>query len=531
MLNFQQPKSTRRWGTNHAGRLRGGKLVPLSAMAVEQSESGTVTQTVTLALDPISGSMITQIGVELVSVYVPNLAIHALDNPELDLADAPDLYRSKLLDGQIMSGLELEGELTKRMNLKPKSINGQKKLRKSARLAYIAAWNYLARKKHREAEQKDKTEVGVLPALYSSTALDLLNGVLDPDDRINGQVNLDIPQVNLPVSGIGFGGVNAGPGLVNSQQTGKKTVNAHSRLIPYGEAGSANLLVQTDPEGGQYPWIHALFDGTSQSLSLDDLWRAERSDEITRALDDLMRRDPKYGEELALRMAYGVSMNMSAQPQVIYHSEQAFSKPVVQRATDGPSMDEEVRSHMAYRQSFSAVIPSTEFGGVVITMVAVKPDETLGQQPDPVFSEPLQRIDYIPEELTFDPRKVYVRDLDADCAQADENTVVMYTGLNQLMRNYSVHGLDRHVDPTTVANKNALWQIELPLSVSPGTVAYPDFVDHYPFVLNGPSVEPINYHIAAFASFNTPRQFGPTPIENIDILEEDVFQPIEEEQV
>ena len=529
MFDFQTPRNTFTRGTNHAGKFRGGKLVPLTAVPFEQSESGTVSQTVTLALDPIAGNMITQIGVDLVCVYVPNLAIHALDHPGMELADAADLYRARLLDGEIMSGMEVEGEISRRMNIKPRSVGGQKMVRRSVRLAYQCAWNYLARMVHRDARQYDEVGYGLLPALYSSTSLDLLRGVLDPDDRINGQVNLEFTNVELPVKGVGTsgwygtpasfretGGVDRGAEQLGTMQTGD------------GQGGR-QIRVEEDPDNPGYPYIRALLDGAAQGISLDDLWRAERADQITRVLDDAMRDDPIYGQELAKRMAYGVRMNMGAQPRIVYRAEETFGQPVVQRATDGPSMDGEVRSHMTYRKSFSAVIPATEFGGVLITMVAVKPDETLGQQPDPVFGEPLKRIDYIPEEMTLDPRKVYVRDLDADCDQADEDTVVMYTGLNQLRRNYSVHGLDRRVNPNTVANKNAMWQIELPLSVTPDDVAYPENVDHYPFVDNAATAEPVNYHIQAIATINTPRQVGPTPVENIDVLTNEEFNPVEEE--
>jgi hypothetical protein len=162
------------------------------AEAFRESESGILSQTVSYELDPIAGRMITPITAELISVYVPVQACDALKNPLEAYAGNTEVVRDKMLSGTPLFDLEAESEISKRLGINPVSVGGVKKVNEIARLAHNAAVNYLRQRKYVKAVQLLADNMAVTPALISQTVLERLNGVLDPEDRVNGSVNLDL---------------------------------------------------------------------------------------------------------------------------------------------------------------------------------------------------------------------------------------------------------------------------------------------------------------------------------------------------
>ena len=73
-------------------------------------------------------------------------------------------------------------------------------------VSHNAAVNFLRQRKYVKATTLLAGNTLSTPALIGQTMLDRLNGVLDPDDRINGKVQLEIPDMILPVQGIGLTG-------------------------------------------------------------------------------------------------------------------------------------------------------------------------------------------------------------------------------------------------------------------------------------------------------------------------------------
>ena len=154
---------------------------------------------------------------------------------------------------------------------------------------------------------------------------------------------------------------------------------------------------------------------------------------------------------------------------------------------------------------FTVPVPKTELGGIVITFATLKPDETISSQPHPILSEPWGAINYAADQFKIDPVPVTIRELDADCAQSDEGTVAFYTGNNELKRNYVNYGFTRNLDLDDVANKTALWQYEIPASVTPEGVLYPESLEHYPFA--DQQAEVCTYVINSSCTISTPIEY------------------------
>jgi hypothetical protein len=522
---YMKPRATRREARTLTGRFRGGKLAPIMATPFRESESGVVSQQVHYKLDPIPGRMITPITAEVIAVYVPLQAIDALKNPSDAYPGNAEVLRQKLLAGTAVFGTEAEGEISKRCGVEPRSVSGTKVVNEAVRIGHNVAVNYLRQRKYVNATLLDATNTDVTEALIDKSALDRLNGVLDPEDRVNGAVNLQIP--DMPVKGIGGDSVGSTP---TSQSNQKMSDGTQETYTGWNVEGSGNSLatgeimlsVEEDPNNAGYPYIRAVMPTAGPDVSLSDFYTAEKMDGLTRAMRKLVDENPQHGEELVTRWAHGLSIDIGKQPFELYRKQVIFGM-AMKNAMDFANIDE-VRSNLTAVIDFTVPVPPTEFGGIVYTFACVKPDEVMDHQPHPILSEEWGATNYVADEMaTIDPEAVTVRDLYADCATPDEGNVMMYVGKNHLKKTYVNYGLNRHLDPLTVEDETSVWQIQVPLSVTPENILYPTSLDHSPFA--DTLAEVCTYTVQNMARINTPIIFGSTPVEELAQIEtDDIFQ-------
>lgn len=521
LSKYQSPRGKRREAITKTGRFRGGKLAPAMCVAVKGSEGGMISQTVTMELDPIAGRMITPITGEMISVFVPVQAIDEIKAPTAAYAGMTEVVREKLLSGNPLFNLETEGEITQRLGIEPRSIGGVKKVNEAVRLAHNVAVNHLRQRRYDKATLLVHTNAAVTPAILSETVLDRLNGVLDPDDRINGQVALDVnvnlPAMDIPVQGIGYkaSGTNAPNGSTAMRDTTGAVTYANS--VDTNLASMAVRVTGTTAAAAT-PSVFAKLNSTALpaqtgNVSLTDFYNAETMDRITREMDKIIKDNPEYGEEMVLRWAHGLSVDTGKTPFILAEQRAFFQRNIV-GAMDSAGVNGEVmRSDFIMQMQFTVPVPKTELGGVIITFLVLKPDETLATQPHPILSDVWAADNFVADELALDPVAVTGRDLDSGIAQALESTVMLYTGHNALKQAYMHYGFTRNTNLTTVAAKTAIWQLQVPLSVTPSSVLYPDTLSHYPFA--DQNAEVCTYTIASMATIETPMIFGPTPVENI----------------
>lgn len=525
---YMQPRGQRREARTYAGKFRGGKLVPVNAVGFRESESGALTQSVHFELEPVAGKIITPVIAEVIAIFVPAQAIEALKNPNDPYTGSAEVMREKLLSGAPLFDVEPENEITQRCGVVPRSIAGVKMVSEAVRLAHNAAINYLRTRKYVNATKLDANSTAITPALIGQTVLDRLNAVLDPEDRVNGKVNFSIPNVKLPIDGLGMFNVGGNGPYVPGTNIKESDGSVHHSSEGYAGT-NADVFIKTaagvDPNNPtwEFPQVFAEGELTTSEMSIQDFYIAEFKDRLTREMREMVDKNPEFGEELATRYAHGLSADVGKQPFVVYRREVQFGKHL-QTATDGASLGTE-QTNMETGINFTAPIPATEFGGIVITFASVKPDETLASQPHPVLSDVWAARNYVADEIALDPVPVTIRDLNADCAAGDEGTVVCYNGNNHLLKSYINYGFTRDTDVTTVENKTAIWQLEVPMSVTPESVLYPEDLDHYPFLLNAPTDDACTYTVNTMARINTPVIFGPTPVEELAQIEtDDIFE-------
>lgn len=507
------------------GKTRAGKLAPIMAVPFLGREGGLLSQRVSLELDPVAGRMLSQIYAEVIAVYVPIQACDLLANGETDEnAGITEILRRKIIAKEVLFPLESENELTKRLAIVPRSVSGQKKVSAVARLAHNAAVNYLRKDRYIYATEVAASNTSVTPSIISETVLDRFGGALDPDEHINGMVNLNLNASTAPVRGITQGS-NVTDG---NQRNMRATSPASSVLINVDRGTSENpswqpLLAFARKDGNPvgteldiYADLEAIEAG---GMSLTDLYNAQRADQLVRQMRQIANANPQDGEDAVLRWVFGLSADGARHPFQLYRHRMPFA-PSLQVAQDGTGMQDEVMiTHAANVFQFSIPVPRTELGGIVITFLSVTPDEVIAQQPHPIFSDSWTASNHASALMRLDPEPVQFRDLFADIATAAEETETkFYIGANALKRTYVNAGFNRQVDPSTVENKTQMWQYAIPAGVTPENILYPEELDQYPFL--DQLAEICTYDVQTTAVIKTPMFFGPTPVEKLAIVED-----------
>lgn len=527
MKDYRNPNSSRSEYQHQANKMRGGKLMPIMAVPFRPNEKGVVNQTINVELEPIAGRLITDIYARVTAVFVPALAIDALVNSAAEYPGNAEIFRQKLLNGDMVFPLEGEGTLTQRMGINPVRIAGTETVNSIARYAHNAAVNFLRQRLYVDAATIPATNTAVTPALLSSTVLDRFNAVLTPEDRINGSVEL---QGTIPIKGIGFRASTKGTGTqtfgtsestgVNRSMTG--SVIKDSAATGLG-AGQAHLMIEEDPNNPDFPLIVADLGLTNdQRLSLADFYSAEKMDKLTRAMRQHIDRNPQYGVEQIVRMVHGLSIETGKVPYVVFQRTVELASGI-KSAMDGASLDV-MQTNTDGVIDFAVPIDGSEFGGIMITFLEVKPEEVIDEQPHPVLTEPWEVDNLAAQELAIHPVSVTMRQMDSNVELADEDTVAFWVGPQHFRRRYENYGFNRGVNTSTIEHKSAMWRYGLPLSVSPESVLYPDDLDHYPFTLNAPTDDAVSYSIMSAAEIASPTILGPSPVEDLPILDtENVF--------
>lgn len=505
-MSYQMPTGTRRERRQVVGRFRGGKLNPVMSVPIEPNEGGILSQSVFMELDPVAGRMVTPPSVQLISVFVPMQALDAIKDPTGLYSGLTDVVRQKMVSGNPVHPLEAETEISKRCEVVPISIGGQKRVSEVTRLAHNCAVNHLRLRKYHLAPRVLHTNATVTPALIGDTVLDLMNGVLDPEDRINGAVQLSLPTMMLPVVRADGTAPMQGNLTHNSWNTvaGAQPASGDLAFNQNGTAGAVYLARNT----------FARLNGTTAgNVSLDDFFNAQKADRLAREMSTILKENPEYGAEAILYWAHGLSVENGITPWVISEQTQLLGVNLVGAMDTNGVQQEIMRSDMATTMRFTVPIPRTELGGQIVTFAVLKPDETLSGQPHPILSAPWGGRNFVSAEMALDPVPVRVRDMDTNATSVNENNVLFYTGFNELRRNYSHYGLSLNLNPTTVENKTAFWQFKIPLSVTPESILYPADISHFPFA--NQAAEVVTYTITSTAIIRTPTIFGPSPVETL----------------
>jgi len=276
---------------------------------------------------------------------------------------------------------------------------------------------------------------------------------------------------------------------------------------------NASIAVIPDPDNPTYPLITTDLGGASE-ITLRDMQKSKMLDQLIRQFAGMIKSDPLHGEEAVARAIYGLSVDYDDDCQVMYRMVHELV-PAHSRPTDGASMND-VQASFALNSRFATLVPKSELGGQLVTLVSVKPMETLTEQPDPHQTETWALVNRVHDELELDEQLVTRADLESDVATIDEDSPAFWVGHNRLKHGYNSSG--PNVQQTNlVEQKSSMWLYQVPTSVTPENVSYPASITMYPFAnWSGSHAE---YTIEQRAMISTPLNKGPNPVEKIALFQ------------
>ena len=502
----------RNWSNAHFGGMQAAKLHPLSMCKFNPDEGGTVQTQLNVKLAPVSGHMRSKAYVEVVQIFAPLQAIEKLDSDDAD-AGVTEMTRRRLLEGTTIGGLGGENQISKACNIHPKKVGGAAKVDRSVFLAYNAAVNHLRLTKHHEADLLDDSAAVIVPAVLSATVLDRFDGVLDPEKLVDGAISLT---GSVPVKGIGVQpSRNATDSNITMKETGWETSADHVTYPSARNTGVDNqVFVRSDPVTGE-PEVMADLTGTTD-LTLRDMVESYKLDGLIRDFAQMIQDDPVHGEEKVARALYGLSVDYDATCQVMYRKVHELTA-MHRVPMDGPSAND-VNAHFELDTTISTLVPRSELGGQLVTLVSVKPLEMMAGQPDPHQTKAFELVNRIHDETQLDEVLVTRKDVESDVANSDADTPVFWTGHNRLLFDYRTQGPNAQQVANTEV-KSSMWIYEIPSSVTPENVSYPGTIDMYPFYnWDGAHAE---YTIMQNAVISTTLAKGPTPVERIQLFHDD----------
>jgi hypothetical protein len=507
---FNGQRRLRPWTNTHFGGLEAAKAHPLAICRFRPDEGGTVSTALDVGLAPVAGYMRSKAYVHVSQIFVPYQAIEKMELDTQEDAGVTEMTRRRLMAGEGI-GLEDEGVITKAANIHPKSIGGAKRVTKTARLAYLCAVNHLRKVAYYNATMVAKTETAILPAILTANILDRFNGVLDPERLIDGAINLT---GELPVKGISKRTQNFGAAHQGYGSGGENTDYASSS--PMSNASQDYIFeVEEDPANPGYPNIRVDMDGASE-VTLRDMMESQKLDDLIREFAGMIKKDPINGEEVVARSLYGISVDFDHNCHSLYDQIHELTAQHVQ-PTDGPSVND-VSGHFKLKTRIGTVVPRSELGGQLVTLVMVKPLETLSKQPDPAQTEAWQLVNRVHDETELDEQLLKRSDLESDLAAQDEDQDAFWVGHNSIKHNYATQGPNAQ-QTAAVEMQSSMWVYEIPTSVTPSNVNYPETIDMYPFFnWNGAHAE---YTISQVAAISTSLAKGPNPVERIQLFADD----------
>lgn len=520
--HFDGRRRLRTWSNTHFGGMDAAKAHPVGMCGFLPNEGGTVHTKLNLQLAPVSGYMRSTAYAHVVQIFVPYQAIEKQINDWQEDAGVTEMTRRRLMAGEGF-GLTDEGEISRAAKVNPRSIGGQKRVSRMIPAAYQASVNHLRRSAYHAAETIKWAEDGswnIQPAVLTANVLERFNGVLDPERHVDGAINLT---GELPLRGIGRGVpsprmvdnvASVEPQKSNDGNNGPE--DAQSVQYPHGTdlgANGGDIAMRLSEDG--VPQLFVDLAGTSE-ITLRDMVVSKKLDALVRRFAKLIDDDPINGPERVERALYGLSVDYDANCQVLYDEVYPL-KARHYRPTDGASVNE-VSAHFQLEDDFATIVPRSELGGILVTLVMVKPMEVLSQQPDPILTEPWGLVNVVHDETELDEVLLTRSDLESDLQANEEDTPVFWVGHNALKHDYVTQG-PNEAQMYAQETKASMWLYKVPTSVTPANISYPENIDMYPFHhWNGAHAE---YTISQQALISTTLAKGPNPVERLQVFADD----------
>lgn len=342
--------------------------------------------------------------------------------------------------------------------------------------AYNATWNWLAKNRSPDIEQRDRLSKTLAPAFWMGGRFDHI--VPDFDQAvIDGEVPLNFTAQRVPIRGLGV--VESGAAYNNVQAyeyrdptdplVGSKTTYPKGLIIrqePVSE-GTGVMGVKLNP-GTLLPEIFAELSEAGVTISLSNIALAKKTQAFARIRQQYSELDEEWIIDM-LMSGLHIPDQMWKQPMLLATSHTRVMQNK-RYSTDADALDKSAVSGVA-SASLRLRVPQLHTGGVIIVVAECVPEQLFERQSDPLLS--LRQSDkpttVLPDYLRdyLDPEKVVAVtngfvDTDHDVPEG----LFGYAPLNHEWRTFGPRVGGKFYRPDIDApedeDRNRLWAVETP---------------------------------------------------------------------
>lgn len=297
----------------------------------------------------------------------------------------------------------------------------------SVKTAYNLIVNHRRKARSAKLPMRDLTDGTLAEAFWKHTNM---NHIVPDFDQamIDGEVQLNFAQTQLPVSGIGVSAAHSFE-TKYARETGKTVGTEASWSSPNDMADEHDFVwVKRDPDNPLHPAIFAEMQAEGVTLSLSNIELAKKTAAFAKLRSQFSGLDDDHIIDLLMQ---GVRVPEAQLTQPILLDRKSTIVGYNRRyATDGANLSESVTSGETF-VDLSMVTPPMNTGGIVLITCEVVPEQLFERQKDYFLyaSSPEDLPNFTRDYL--DPEKVAVVQNDhVDVAHTDPSGTFGYAPLN-----------------------------------------------------------------------------------------------------
>lgn len=255
--------------------------------------------------------------------------------------------------------------------------------------AYNQIWNHVAINRSKDLTKRAASNGQLAPAFWGENNMSEIVPDFD-DGLIAGETPLTVVEGRLQVSGIGFNNANGPTGVTSARETGGTSTSYASGYLTGAQSNgvSSNVVVRSTPlvggvAGTNYPSIYAEMAANGIKVSLANLEQAKQLVGWAK----LREQYEGYTDEWiidTLMQGYHIEDQEFTVPILLDQTMVDF-KQGLRYASDAANLNEKATNGVA-TGSVNVSVPANTYGGVIMIIAEVIPEQLYERQPDPWFT-------------------------------------------------------------------------------------------------------------------------------------------------
>lgn len=251
--------------------------------------------------------------------------------------------------------------------------------------AYNTIWNFVARDRSGDIDPRGELTTTLAPAFWGPSNMSGMVPDFD-DGLIAGEVPLTLVNTRLGVRGIGGTGTTYDADNKGVRETyGSDVVYPKAMALNGGTPSEQNnywMRVRDRGPGVLVPDVYAEMEENNVVVSLANIDQAKKLVSFAKLRAAYEGHPDAYVIDM-LMQGLSIEDQHWLQPMLISQTTAQF-RQALRHATDGASLTDKVTNGIA-TGSIGVNVPQNSYGGVVMIVAEILPEQLYERQPDPYF--------------------------------------------------------------------------------------------------------------------------------------------------